>query len=206
MTAPRRQLFCFPPPLAAREKWPKSDFGRKLAGHLTGRKRGDGYSACKRSPSRAYAVTRPSTPPFKEPTNAKVIPGGCEIFAPGDTLEQPRKRIIARPRSVAARTPLLCLLFFFFSRERAATLHPPPLLFVLNFNQVPPPHSVSLARSLWLFLVRKGRHTCSGGGCDSCGGGAAGGVRVGDRKREEFKLIDPRHLIRIQREGERQAT
>ena len=111
--------------MAAREKWPKSDFGRKLAGHLTGRKRGDGYSACKRSPSRAYAVTRPSTLPFKEPTNAKDIPGGCVIFAPGDIFAQPRKQIIARPRSLAARTPLLCLLFFFFSRERAATLHPP---------------------------------------------------------------------------------
>ena len=134
MTAPRRQLFCFPPPLAAREKWPKSDFGRKLAGHLTGRKRGDVYSACKRSPSRAYAVTRPSTLPFKEPTNAKVIPGGCVIFALGDTFAQPRKRIIARPRSVAARTPLLCLLFFFFSRERAATLHPPPLFLFSLFG------------------------------------------------------------------------
>ena len=126
MTAPRRQLFCFPPPLAAREKWPKSDFGRKLAGHLTGRKRGDGYSACKRSPSRAYAVTRPSTQPSEEPTNARghaeVISEGFVIFALGDTLGQPREQTVARSRRVAGRRgpAPFALSPFLFLFERAS--------------------------------------------------------------------------------------
>ena len=46
--------------------------------------------------------------------------------------------------------------------------------------------------------------TC--GGCDSRGGGGTAGVRVGDRKGEEFKLIDPRHLICRQREREKETS